>query len=138
MQKGTAVTKRTDAIAKMLNRRTDLGKAHAIMGLAGVCGTAFRLNELLGEPAAVHGNARMTRGDESQARELVRTLIAGFGAMDADCADSAVGMAANAMNNRASPIAPQAVEFLQAEFLRIAHVAEALAKGLNGEAMPVG
>ncbi|MBY6265104.1 hypothetical protein EI613_24750 [Azospirillum sp. 412522] len=122
------MTKRTDAIAKMLNRRTDLGKAHAIMGLAGVCGTAFRLNELLGEPAAVYGNAHMTRGDEAQARELVRTLIAGFGAVDADCVDSAVSMAGNALNNRTSPIAPQAAEFLRAEFLRIAQVAEGLAK----------
>ncbi|WP_376959422.1 hypothetical protein ABNQ39_05635 [Azospirillum sp. A26] len=125
------MTKRTDAIAKMLNRRTDLGKARAIMGLAGVCGTAFQLNELLCTPSLVYGPVGMTRGDEAQVRELVRSLIAGFGAVDTDCTDSAVSMAANALNNRDAPITPKAAEFLRAEFLRIAHVAEGLAKGLK-------
>lgn len=132
------MAKPSNQIAKMLNRRTDLGKARAIMGLAGVCGTAFQLNEFLSDPALVYGPVGMTRNDEAQARELVRTLVASFGAVDADCLDSAVNMASNAMNNRDAPIAPRDAKFLRAEFLRIAHVAEGLAKGLSGEKMPLG
>ncbi|PWC58082.1 hypothetical protein TSH7_16820 [Azospirillum sp. TSH7] len=80
----------------------------------------------------------MTHGDEAQARELVWTLKAGFGAVDTDCTDSAVSMAANALTNRDAPIAPQASEFIRGEFLRIAQVAEGLMKWIKGETKPAG
>ncbi|CAO3418954.1 hypothetical protein [Azospirillum doebereinerae] len=132
------MAKPSNQIAKMLNRRTDLGKARAIMGLASVCGTAFQMNALLGESTAIYGNTYIDRSDEAKVRELVKALISGFDKVDPSCTDTTINMVADALNHDSAPITPRAVEFLRAEFLRIAHVAEGLARGLSGEKMPLG
>lgn len=132
------MAKPVNEIAKTLNKCTDLGKARVVMGIAEVCGTAFQLNELMGEVHCGPNTVVFTSNEERQAHELLKALVFGFGKVSADCTNTTINMAAEALNHEDAPIGRAAVEFLRGEFLRIAQVAEGLARGLGGEKMPVG